>query len=240
MIADVDGAALRAAMGSAGRIQIRIGRGYEDIATGRSGIVTSFSGAGPTAFGHLLKPDLAAPGGQILSSTLTEFAGSPFAVFDGTSMATPHVAGAAALLVQQHPTWSTQQVKSALMTTAGAAWGNTERTSEAAVTLEGAGLINVARANDPQIFSDPASISLGELNVTNGAVTRSSLLQITDAGNGAGTWTVSLQSAERVGRARRSRCRRSRRSRPEARSTCPSPHMQRPARRPATTWASSC
>ena len=85
-------------------------------------------------------------------------------------MATPHVTGAAALLVQQHPTWSTQQVKSALMTTAGAAWGNTERTSEAAVTLEGAGLINVARANDPQIFSDPASVSLGELNVTNGAV----------------------------------------------------------------------
>src|SRR5438128_6141873 len=61
MIADVDGAALRAAIGSAGRIQIRIGQGTEDIATGRSGIVTSFSGAGPTAFGHLLKPDLAAP-----------------------------------------------------------------------------------------------------------------------------------------------------------------------------------
>src|SRR4051812_36513876 len=77
MIADVDGAALRAAMGSAGRIQIRIGRGYEDIATGRSGIVTSFSGAGPTAFGHLLKPDLAAPGGQILSPTPTRVAGPP-------------------------------------------------------------------------------------------------------------------------------------------------------------------
>ncbi len=199
MIADVDGAALRAAMGSAGRIQIRVGRGYEDIATGRSGIVTSFSGAGPTAFGHLLKPDLAAPGGQILSSTLTEFAGSPFAVFDGTSMATPHVTGAAALLVQQHPTWSTQQVKSALMTTAGAAWGNTERTSEAAVTLEGAGLINVARANDPQIFSDPSSVSLAELNVTNGAVSRSSLLQISDAGNGAGTWTVTLQAQSASG-----------------------------------------
>src|SRR5205085_9063892 len=85
-----------------------------------SGIVTSFSSAGPTDFGHLLKPDLAAPGGQILSSTLPEFAGSSFAVFDGTSMATPHVAGAAALLVQRHPAWSAQQVKSALVSTAGA------------------------------------------------------------------------------------------------------------------------
>src|ERR1043165_1722337 len=117
MIADVDGAALRAAMGTSGRIAVRIRRDYEDLATGRSGIITSFSSAGPTAFGHLLKPDVAAPGGQILSSTLPEFAGAPFAVFDGTSMATPHVTGAAALLVQRHPGWSSQQVKSALMST---------------------------------------------------------------------------------------------------------------------------
>src|SRR5215208_3109380 len=185
---------LRAAMASAGRIQIRVGRGYEDIATGRSGIVTSFSGAGPTAFGHLLKPDLAAPGGQILSSTLAEFAGTPFAVFDGTSMAAPHAAGAAALLVQRHPTWSTQQMKSALMSTAGPAWGNTERTQEAAVTLEGAGLINVARADSPQVFTNPASLSLGELDITGGAASRGAILQITDATGGAGTWTVSVQA----------------------------------------------
>jgi subtilisin family serine protease len=193
MVADVDGAALRAAMGTTGRISVRISRGYEDIVTGRSGIVTSFSSAGPTAFGHRLKPDVAAPGGQILSSTLPEFAGSPFAVFDGTSMATPHVTGAAALLVQRHPTWTTRQVKSALMSTAGAAWGNTERTKEAAVTLEGAGLINVARADSPQVFTDPASISLGEVDITEGAVSRGSILKITDAGGGAGTWTVTVQ-----------------------------------------------
>jgi minor extracellular serine protease Vpr len=193
MVADVDGAALRAATGTTGRIQIRIGRSYEDLATERSGIVTSFSSAGPTAFGHQLKPDVAAPGGQILSSTLPEFAGSPFAVFDGTSMATPHVTGAAALLVQRHPTWSAQQLKSALMSTSGPAWGNTARTKEAAVTLEGAGLINVARADNPQVFTDPASISLGELDITSGAVSRGTILQISDATGGAGIWSVALQ-----------------------------------------------
>jgi len=56
--------------------------------------------------GGVVKPDISAPGAQILSSTLPEFAGSPFAVFDGTSMATPHVTASAALLLQLHPGWS--------------------------------------------------------------------------------------------------------------------------------------
>ncbi|MDX6412526.1 MAG: hypothetical protein QOE91_2042, partial [Gaiellaceae bacterium] len=194
IIADIDGAALRAAMGASGRLRVRIGRAYEDIVTGRSGIVTSFSSAGPEAFGHLLKPDIAAPGGQILSSTLPEFSGgSPFAVFDGTSMAAPHVAGAAALLVQRHPSWSVPQIKSALMSTAGPAWGDSARTKEAPVTLQGAGLANVFAADDPQIFTEPASLSLGVLNVNHGAASRGLLLRVQDAGNGAGNWTVTLQ-----------------------------------------------
>ena len=194
MIADIDGAALRAAMGSSGRVFARISRTIEDIATNRGGVVTSFSSAGPTPFGHLLKPDVAAPGEDILSSTLPENAGSPFAVFDGTSMAAPHVAGAVALLVQRHPTWSPQQVKSALMSSAGAAWGNTERTKEAAVTLEGAGLINIPRADDPQIFTNPASLSYSSLDVTAGAVTRTIIVHITDAGGGSGNWSATIQS----------------------------------------------
>src|SRR5439155_6874183 len=97
---------------------------------------------GATEFGHQLKPDVAAPGEQILSETLPEALGEPFAVFDGTSMATPHVAGAAALLVARHPTWAPAEIKSALMSTAGTAWGDTSRTQEASVLLEGAGLVN--------------------------------------------------------------------------------------------------
>jgi len=194
MISDADGAALRAAMGATGRINIRINLGPETFETGRSGMITSFSSAGPTALGHLLKPDVSAPGGQILSSTLREVTGgSPFAVFDGTSMSAPHVAGAAALLVQRHPAWSTQQVKSALMTTAGPAWSDTLRTQEAPVTLQGAGLINVVAADDPQIFAAPSSLSFGDLNVNGGARETSQLLHVTDAANGAGDWTVALR-----------------------------------------------
>jgi minor extracellular serine protease Vpr len=99
-----------------------------------------------------------------------------------------------ALLIQRHPTWSPQQVKSALMSSAGAAWGNTERTKEAAVTLEGAGLINIPRADDPQIFTNPASLSYGSLDVTAGAVTRTIIVHITDAGGGSGNWSATIQS----------------------------------------------
>ena len=111
-------------------------------------IVTSFSSGGLTAFGHMLKPDLGAPGGQILSATLG-IAGGPFASFDGTSMAAPHVAGAAALLLQRHPGWSPRQVKSALVSTAATAWADTARTIEAPVLTLGLGRGQSARRKRP-------------------------------------------------------------------------------------------
>ena len=193
MISDLDGARLLSAMnGAGGRATIEVGRSQLEIQTGRSGIVTSFSSAGLTAFEHRLKPDVAAPGAQILSSTLPEFAGSDFAVFDGTSMATPHVAGAAALLVQRHPAWTTKQVKSALMSTAGPAFADTSRTTEASVLLEGAGLAYLPGADRPLLFTDPQSLSFGDLNVSGGAQSQQLLLQISDAGGGDGTWQAEL------------------------------------------------
>src|SRR5919108_678635 len=194
MISDLDGANLRAYLaGTGGRAAVRIGNDPVDVENGRGDVMTSFSSAGPTDFRHLLKPDVSAPGGQILSSTLPEFAGSPFAVFDGTSMATPHVAGSAALLLELHPGWSAQQVKSALVSTAGAAWSDTTQAHEAPVLLEGGGLVNLPRAANPLVFTDPASLSFPDLDVNGGAQTRSQVVHLTDAGGGVGTWTVSVE-----------------------------------------------
>jgi minor extracellular serine protease Vpr len=194
MVSDLDGARLRDYLaGRAGRTTVRITRQPLELETGRSGVITFFSSAGPTAFGHRLKPDVSAPGGSILSATLPEFSGgAPFAVFDGTSMSAPHVAGAAALLVQRHPAWTAQQVKSALASTAGPAFGNTARSEEAPVLLEGAGLVSVPGADQPLIFTEPSSLSYGDLNVNGGAQTRDIAVTIADAGGGEGTWQVEL------------------------------------------------
>jgi len=193
MIADRDGAALRSFLqGREGRTGIRIGREPEELATGRSGVVTSFSSGGLTAFGHLLKPDIGAPGGQILSATL-KGAGGPFASFDGTSMAAPHIAGAAALLLQRHPGWTPRQVKSALVSTAGTAWADTARTVEAPVLTAGSGEADVVAANDPKLFTDPVSLSYSDLNVSRGRVSKSLLLAVSDAGGGAGSWTIEVR-----------------------------------------------
>jgi minor extracellular serine protease Vpr len=194
MVSDLDGARLRDFLASVGgRASVRFNFNPNETKTGRSGIVTSFSSAGPTPFEHRLKPDLAAPGGEILSSTLPEFAGSAYAPFDGTSMATPHAAGAAALLVQRHPAWTPRQIKSALVSTAGTAWSDTQRTTEASVLLAGGGLVNVQAADAPQIFTDPSSLSFGDVNVSGGAQRRALLLSVSDAGGGAGPWTVDVQ-----------------------------------------------
>jgi minor extracellular serine protease Vpr len=193
MISDLDGKTLRAYMAqNGGQATIRVSSSIEEIQTGRSGIITSFSSAGPTDFGDLLKPDIAAPGLDVLSSTPPRTTGSTFAVFAGTSMATPHVAGAAAILVERHPNWTPWQIKSALMSTASAAWADTARTQEASVLLEGAGLANVGAADDPKIFTAPQSLSFERIDVTHGAQVKSMLVLASDAGDGSGTWSVSV------------------------------------------------
>ena len=235
MVSDLDGANLRAYLaGQGGRTTFRSSAVSDpkEIETGRSGVITSFSSGGPTNFDHKLKPDVAAPGGQILSSTLPEFAGAPFAVFDGTSMAAPHVSGAAALLLQQHPGWSPQQVKSALMTSAQPAWGDTARTQEASVLLEGGGLIDVSAANDPKLFAEPSSLSFGYLNTDGHAARKPLLLELSDAGTGGGAWNVSVEPQSATpGATIAPATTSSSRSRPAARSTCRS-SRRRPTRAP--------
>ncbi|MEX0673163.1 MAG: S8 family serine peptidase [Gaiellaceae bacterium] len=143
--------------------------------------VAGFSSTGPTPLSLRLKPDLAAPGVEILSSVPAR--DGLWARFSGTSMAAPHVAGLAALLLEQHPSWTPLQVKSALVQTAAPI--------SAQPTRAGAGVADVARAVDPLLFASPTSVSFGLLE--RGA-TSAHTVDLGDAGGGGGVWSVAVDS----------------------------------------------
>ncbi|MBT0772865.1 S8 family serine peptidase [Kineosporia sp. J2-2] len=83
--------------------------------------IAGFSSSGPSGVNEtdLLKPDISAPGVDVVAATSPARGGEDFALMSGTSMAAPHIAGIAALVRAQHPDWSPAQVRSAMMTTAG-------------------------------------------------------------------------------------------------------------------------
>ena len=103
-------------------------------------------------------------------------------------MATPHVAGGAALLKERHPTWTVEQIKSALEST-GDPVHVPGTLNEVTSTREGGGRIDLARADNPLIFTDPTGVSFGL--VKRGA-TVTQQLATADAGGGSAPWTVSV------------------------------------------------
>jgi minor extracellular serine protease Vpr len=81
-------------------------------------VVADFSSSGPNGDPDVLKPDIVAPGVDILSAYSPALAGLNFNQISGTSMAAPHITGAVALLKQLHPFWTPAQIKTALTSTA--------------------------------------------------------------------------------------------------------------------------
>ena len=110
----------------------------------------SFSSRGPliAGGGDLLKPDVIAPGQDILAAVAPPGnAGRDFNLYSGTSMSSPHVAGLAALLMDLHPTWSPMAVKSALMTSAYDVRDSVSTASK--IFRQGAGHVAPNMAADP-------------------------------------------------------------------------------------------
>lgn len=124
--------------------------------------LAAFTSRGPARPGSDLKPDLAAPGFNITSVAFRTGTGS--ATFSGTSMAAPHVAGAAALLLQAHPDWTPALVKAALMETA-VQTRNLDG-DPYPMSLQGAGRIRVDRAVLAPALVLPSSLSLGYVPAT--------------------------------------------------------------------------
>jgi minor extracellular serine protease Vpr len=190
------GAALAAAVGAdGGVVEITLRAAAVRVA---GGAIAPFSGAGPSALGLAAKPDVAAPGVSVLSS-VPAGAGT-WDTLSGTSMASPHVAGAAALLLERHPEWTPAQVKSALVTTGRPVAVQAGRAAETLPPREGGGLIDLVRADTPLVFAEPQSLGFGFLDVSVGSAAAARTIRLDDAGGGAGEWQVSVVAAPRRSR----------------------------------------
>lgn len=139
--------------------------------------ISFFSSFGPSIGDSGIKPDLVAPGavpsdgvyggiymaaerydplGQLYSST-------GYAAADGTSFSTPIVAGAAALVKQQHPGFSAAQIKSALVNTASQSVTTDDSGNAVNITATGAGLLDAGAAVSDTVTATPSSLTFGVL-----------------------------------------------------------------------------
>jgi subtilisin family serine protease len=166
------------------------------------------SSRGPYGFSSgILKPDITAPGTNILSAART---GTGLALLTGTSMASPHIAGSAALLVAAHPTWSPAQVESALLGTALAGSVRLADASPATPLDAGAGRaqVNAAaeaglylplsandiKAQDPGNSGDPTKLNRSGVESESCLSHCSFTRTLTDM-SGGGTWQVTASAS---------------------------------------------
>jgi subtilisin family serine protease len=125
-------------------------------ASSKDDTFADFSSRGPVASTFVLKPDIGAPGVEISSTVpLTGTVSDPsgWLPANGTSMATPHVAGGAALLRQLHPDWTPLEVKAALM--------NYALDLEQDLFAQGAGRLDLLPAATASLLAVPGSLSFG-------------------------------------------------------------------------------
>jgi minor extracellular serine protease Vpr len=127
--------------------------------------IPAFSSRGPTNDFHV-KPDLLAPGVEIRSTVPRALHAPGVARFSGTSMAAPHVAGAAALLRQLHPDWPAAALRSALAGTGEP-------------VAENGGRLDVAAAADAAVVADATALSFG-LAGARGRIDRTRTLRLTN------------------------------------------------------------
>ncbi|MFM8268031.1 MAG: S8 family serine peptidase, partial [Ilumatobacteraceae bacterium] len=170
-------------VGATGNVTFNAAKYYNPL--GVANQMADFSSEGPTDVDRRIKPDVIAPGVNVLSSVV----GGTFEFYNGTSMAAPHLAGAAAVLMGRYPAWMPWQVRSAIVNTASRVAISTYYPDDSAAdpNLTGSGLLNLQAAVNTKVLLAPVSLNFGV--APSGAGTRVSKL-VALHNQSAGTLTV--------------------------------------------------
>lgn len=155
-------------------------------AVSKSDALAGFSSKG-WAGDYVVKPEITAPGGAIQSAVLN----GGFAAYSGTSMASPHVAGAAALVKQAHPTWMPGQIKSALV--------NTALDLGLDPYAQGNGRLRVDQALNPALRLTPGVLSFGLVNADQPLWQRTQSFAVTNLSNTTKVYTLTVATGLAAG-----------------------------------------
>lgn len=184
-----------------------------DVADAHGDILAAFSSRGPNRgfFTDLVVPNITAPGRDVWAAYHQGPGGDgdyTWNVISGTSMASPHVAGAGALMVAVHPTWTPAQIESALMSTGVRPVTNDDGVNDATPFAQGAGRVNLEDAaqaglvldvtttefdnSDPRTGGDPTTLNLAELGNSNCVQSCSWVRTVESTLAAAETYTLTL------------------------------------------------
>jgi minor extracellular serine protease Vpr len=190
-ISDTEGVLIRNRLG-AGPVTMTWTNQVGKFANATAGLASSFTSYGPTADLEV-KPDVAAPGGLIRSSYVLEKAPEGSAVLSGTSMASPHTAGAAALVLEARPNTSPGAMRTLLQNNADPArwFGNPGLGFFEPVHRQGAGMIDIPAAVLSTTSLEPSKLALGESEA--GPATRT--ITIRNTSSAVKTYALSNVSA---------------------------------------------
>jgi minor extracellular serine protease Vpr len=186
MLAQADRGAIRGLAASSTSATAN-GAAFAEVLTNNQNFLAGFSSRGPTNLLDI-KPDVCAPGVNVYSSIRH----GGFAMFQGTSMATPHVAGSSALLRQLHPDWTPAQVKGALV-------GTATRDARLRTTNPqniGGGVINLAAATSTAAVLEPATLSFRKIEPESG---QSKTISVTLTNVSSASQTFTAAAAVTVG-----------------------------------------
>ncbi|WP_326673283.1 S8 family serine peptidase [Streptomyces sp. NBC_01257] len=163
-------------------------------AVDRDDSTAQFSSRGPAIGAHTLKPEIAAPGVNISAAAAGGRGVYAYQSMSGTSMATPHVAGAAAIVKERHPDWTAQQVKAALVSSAKSdipgdvretGGGRLDVKAAIDTKVTGAPAVQGGTFNWPQDKSDRTTVQIPYTNTGDKAVKLSLKVQGVTGNNGS-------------------------------------------------------